>query len=876
MEKLTIYYHTSTHWDREWYLPFQGFRYNLVKMIDGMLETTESDRDYGVFTMDGQTIVLEDYKEISPDGAKKLQKLIDDGKLKVGPWYIMPDEFLVSGESIIRNLMKGHRVAKEWNTTAWKYGYVNDIFGHIAQLPQIFEGFDIHGAYLGRGLGNDKPMSHFLWKAPNGSECYGYLGYYGGFARDFVASKFGKEGFDKALTEYVDNEIAKSDIPIIMLLHSDDHLSFDKNIPDIKKRIKELYPDAELKHIPLDEMANEVKNYKDRLPVFTGELGKSSANPDGGLNGNLVLIANCLSSYYPLKQNNDRCQNLLEKCIEPLIAVSGFFGKELNRQYANLSYQYLLQNQPHDSICGCSVDQTHQDMLYRYAQVYEIADALKWDFFYLGYPDIERTGNEYRLDYYHFEPYAEKRVITVDIPFYGGFPKEKNSFSRNEPICCFKMLDENNNEVEYQIEKVDFNGHRRIVKQWGEHIENYTVSFEASLPACGRVSYRVIPSDTNRVVYGRGLESGDNWAQNEHIRLEITDNGELNITDIKSGNTYYGLNKTVDNGETGDGWWHMPPINDRVILSSGESAVIEKISDGASSVTFTVKKELTLPAEFDDYTHTRSERTVKLPICSTVTLKKNENYVHIETVIDNIAKDHRLRLKLPTGICSDSYFTGQAFYRVDRPTALTLESQQRYEQEAAEKNMNGIIGVRNGDGSGFVFVSAEGLHEGTVNEQGDIYVTLLRAFRKVFHQPNAEKSQIQQKLTYKYALVPISAETEYSDLLRIQNALSDTDIYTCYKVDKDTSFEKSVSLITVTNKNTATSVIKKAEEGDGTVIRLFNTTDKEQNTDIVLGFDCSEAVEINLNEELLKDIDIDKCRISLTLRPWEIKTVKLK
>lgn len=878
MEKLTIYYHTSTHWDREWYLPFQGFRYNLVKMIDGMLEASDSDRDYGVFTMDGQTIVLEDYKEISPEGAEKLQKLIDGQKLKVGPWYVMPDEFLVSGESLIRNLMKGHRLAKKWNTTAWKYGYVNDIFGHIAQLPQIFEGFDIHGAYLGRGLGNDKPMSHFLWKAPNGSECYGYLGYYGGFARDYVVNKFGTDDFDKALTDYIENEISKTDVPVILLLHSDDHRDFDTVVPDIKKRIKELYPDAELKHIPLDEMVKEVGAYKDKLPVVSGELAHTrdyGAEHSGGLSGNLPLIANCLSSYYPLKQNNDRCQNLLEKCIEPLIAVSEFFGKKLNRQYANLSYQYLLQNQPHDSICGCSVDQTHQDMLYRYAQVYEIADALKWDFFYPGYPDIKCAGNEYRLDYFHFEPYAEKRIITVNLPFYGSFPKNPHLFQNSEPICCFKILDENNNEVPYQIEKVDYTAQRRIVKQWAENVNTYTVSFEADLPACGRVSYRVVPAETYNVVYAKGLESGDNWAQNEHIRLEITDKGELNITDLKSGRTYYALNQTVDNGETGDGWWHMPPVNDRVILSSGESAVIEKISDGASSVTFTVKKELTVPAEFNDYTHTRSERTVRLPICSTVTLKKNENYVHIETVIDNVAKDHRLRLKLPTGISSDSYFTGQAFYCVDRPTALTLESQQRYERETAEKNMNGIVGVRNGDGSGFVFVSAEGLHEGTVNEQGDIYVTLLRAFRKVFHQPNAEKSELQQKLVYKYALVPISAETEYSDLLRIQNALSDTDIYTCYKVDKDISFEKSVSLITVTNKNTATSVIKKAEEGEGTVIRLFNTTDKEQTTDILLGFDCSKAEELNLNEEALGNIDIKERGVSLTLKPWEIKTVKI-
>ena len=143
MNKFKIYYLNGTHWDREWYLPFQEFRYNLVKMVDDMVSKLRNDENFKLFTFDGQTIVLEDYKEIAKDRADKLQKLIEEGRVLVGPWYVMPDEFLVSGESLIRNLMKGHKLAKEWGTEAWKYGYICDIFGHIAQMPQIFKGFKL-------------------------------------------------------------------------------------------------------------------------------------------------------------------------------------------------------------------------------------------------------------------------------------------------------------------------------------------------------------------------------------------------------------------------------------------------------------------------------------------------------------------------------------------------------------------------------------------------------------------------------------------------------------------------------------------------------------------------------------------------------------
>ena len=171
---MKILYDFSTHWDREWYRTFQGFRYGLVKMMDTLIEKLESGELWN-FTFDGQTIVLEDYYEIRPENKERVSALIKSGKLKVGPWYIMPDEFLVSGESLIKNFLTGKKIAEGYGVQAWQFGYMNDIFGHIAQMPQILNGFGIRSAYLGRGVGrDDQDYRNFIWSSPDGSECYTY------------------------------------------------------------------------------------------------------------------------------------------------------------------------------------------------------------------------------------------------------------------------------------------------------------------------------------------------------------------------------------------------------------------------------------------------------------------------------------------------------------------------------------------------------------------------------------------------------------------------------------------------------------------------------------------------------------------------------
>ncbi|HIC93318.1 MAG TPA: hypothetical protein EYP09_03600, partial [Anaerolineae bacterium] len=156
-----------THWDREWYLPFERYRYRLVKLVDELLEILRKDEEYAHFLLDGQVVIAEDYLEIRPENEERLRQEVAKGRIGIGPWYTMPDEFLAGGEAIVRNLLMGHRLGRELGGVM-KIGYLPDPFGHIAQMPQILRGFGIHAAFLARGV--DPPQTEFHWEAPDGSK----------------------------------------------------------------------------------------------------------------------------------------------------------------------------------------------------------------------------------------------------------------------------------------------------------------------------------------------------------------------------------------------------------------------------------------------------------------------------------------------------------------------------------------------------------------------------------------------------------------------------------------------------------------------------------------------------------------------------------
>ena len=156
-----------THWDREWYEPFQRFRMRLVDMVDGVLDRAEADRRF-CFTFDGQTAMLEDYLEIRPEAESRITRLVATGQFAVGPWRILSDEFLVSGETLVRNLAAGVARAERFGRVM-AVGYLPDEFGHAAQVPQLLRLAGFEHAAVWRGVPAAVDRHAFRWSAPDGS-----------------------------------------------------------------------------------------------------------------------------------------------------------------------------------------------------------------------------------------------------------------------------------------------------------------------------------------------------------------------------------------------------------------------------------------------------------------------------------------------------------------------------------------------------------------------------------------------------------------------------------------------------------------------------------------------------------------------------------
>ncbi len=875
MKKLKIYILQSSHWDREWYSPFQSFRYNLVEMLDALVEILEKDKDFGLFCTDGQTVLLEDYAEICPENAEKLKKFISEGRVKVGPWYVMPDEFLLSGESLIRNLAYGHKLAKKWGGKPWKFGYVNDIFGHIAQMPQIFKGFGIDGAYTSRGTGNTS-KNQLVWVSPDGSECLLTVGPYSEFAFGYKKRR-GTPEADEFLKKWVDAVIERTPAPVIFLSYTHDHARADKNSGQLIADLKRLYPDAEVGFFNLEEMVEELKPYKAEFPVIEGELNKP-LDVRGGMIDNYPTLFGAISSYYPLKYLNDNCQNILEKRIEPMTAIMNIEGSPLNRRYVELAYEYLMKNHPHDSICGCSVDQVHKDMLYRYDQVDEIAHRLYRQFLFENKNCADAVAdNGLKIRLYNLTPYEFKGIRRVDIEFFEYYPEKRTGVAYYDPVNNFKILNTKGEEVEYQI--IDIK--RGVEVQATPYTEAvrikdiYTISLEAEIVPFGFSEYTVCPCE-ERKTSRKTLTFGTNFAENDLVRLDIKENGRLNITDKATGKIYSDLNGYIDDGEVGDGWRHQDLKLDTVITDFGNGAQISVVSGGINEVVFKVEKEMLLPTHLNGTTFKRSEEKAPLKIKTFVTLKRNDAAVTVETEIENNIKDHRLRVTFPTDIKGENYFASQAFCFVERKVGVDNSTDSWVEPYNLEQNTAGIVGKRNNMGEGLAVVSPFGIHECSCNDdyRSTLSFTLLRSFDRVRLQKGSKAAQIQQTLKYKYAIMPLSKEVSYSDLLRLGNNIDNTSMaFSIPSLTNEAALEKCY--FKIDNKDVMLSIFKCAEDKNGYILRLYNVSDGSNTATVTFGTEIKQMFECNLNEENIGECKVEKNCAEISFGKWQIKTFRV-
>src|SRR3954451_13333766 len=364
---LDIHVVSHTHWDREWYLTYEQFRLRLVTLIDRLLDLLDGDPAYKHFHLDGQTIVLEDYLEIRPEQESRLREAIEGGRILIGPWYVMPDEFLVSGESLVRNLLRGHRISREFGAPM-PVGYLPDLFGHVGQMPQIWRQFGLDNTILWRGFGGRD--AEYWWDAPDGSRVLmlhlppeGYCN-----ARRIV---FDPDAMMARAAEKIEYERGRTRTGQALLMNGVDHVEPQTEVPMLVDKLSAI-PGQRAAHSTLPEYVGAVRaRVQAESPVLDTVAGELRGRTDYA-----NLLPGVLSARVYLKQQTARVQTLLEAYAEPLSVFAAVLGARYPGGELRHAWKTLLQNHPHDSICGCSIDAVHEENMTRFARARQVGDAV--------------------------------------------------------------------------------------------------------------------------------------------------------------------------------------------------------------------------------------------------------------------------------------------------------------------------------------------------------------------------------------------------------------------------------------------------------------------------------------------------------------------
>jgi mannosylglycerate hydrolase len=358
-----------THWDREWYEPFQRFRLRLVDLMDDVIARAQADPGFR-FTLDGQMAVVQDYLEVRPEQRTAIRELVGSGQLAVGPWRVLPDEFLCSGENIVRNLEMGWSAASELGVPMG-VGYLPDMFGHCAQMPQILAKAGIRHACVWRGVPESVDRHAFLWRSPDGTGLrteYLAAGY--GSAADLfdVNSAGADEGArDRLLRERLAARVSDwapwFGADPYLAMYGTDHAA---PLPTLMQQVATLsLGGAPVRVCTLADYVLARDPDEAGLPVVDGEL-RSHARAN--------ILPGVISVRWQLKEAMGRAERMVERYAEPWAAL---WSAQWPKTYLDLAWSRLVDSSCHDSVTGCGVDETALQVAARIAEGEHAGQAVR-------------------------------------------------------------------------------------------------------------------------------------------------------------------------------------------------------------------------------------------------------------------------------------------------------------------------------------------------------------------------------------------------------------------------------------------------------------------------------------------------------------------
>lgn len=898
---------SHTHWDRAWYVPFQEYRIRLVRLVDRLIDLLQSNSEYRVYMLDGQMSVIEDYLEVRPQRARELQELCRAGRIQVGPWYVLADEFLVSPESLIRNLMLGHRLAEPYGG-AMKVGYVPDGFGHIAQLPQILRGFGIDSAFFWRGMGaeGDQLGTEFEWVAPDGSSVTAILmpfGYHNlsnlGYAihwGDTSQMEFDEGLALEQIRKAVDQLKPFAHTSALLLMNGIDHAEPEPRVPRMIARANQELSDVEIHHGTLAEHLARVRAEATSLPCFSGEFrwGRYSE-----------ILQGVYSTRIYLKQANHRVETLLERYTEPLTAFAWLAGADVPAGTDDLiwtAWRYLLQSHPHDDMYGAGVDEVHRETMFRFRQAEQIGEALTRNAVrYLArQADCTRQPGTPILVYNPLN-WDRQEVAIGDVDFDFDDPTADH----------FRIVDGEGHIVPHQVLN-----DRELV--WMEVLKpnrkrRVRVAFAAEVPACGYRIYYAQPNDPVRpseAVAQTDWRVHERGAENRFLAFTIAPDGGLDVLDKATGWRYPGLHHFYDVEDAGDEYSYAPCAHSQAVITAGRPARVSLVREGPCLVTFRVERTLPLPLGLTPDRRQRSAERVDVPIISEITLYRDQPGLYITTEIDNRARDHKLSAVFPTDLRPDQVHVDESFAVVARDIELP-QAEGWVEDPTPLMHQRSFADLSQG-GRGFAVLN-RGLPSVEVarTEQGtQIALTLLRCVgwlsrddlvtRRVAAGPLVETPEAQclGVHRFEYAILPHAGDWrqvypiaygyvapllvtrgdthEGLELKEMNITRDDPSRVRAIPWPREGPNPDQLSFLRVEPGALVVSAVRRSQDGEGLIVRFYNPTSEAVTARIATWRSVREAWLITLNEERLEPVPVrDGHIVEVSTRGGQVITIGL-
>ncbi|KLF88239.1 alpha-mannosidase [Enterobacter hormaechei subsp. steigerwaltii] len=862
------------HWDREWYFTTEASRILLVNNMEEILTRLEQDTEYKYYVLDGQTAVLEDYFAVKPENRPRVKALVAAGKLIIGPWYTQTDTTLVSGESIVRNLMYGIRDCLAFGEPM-KIGYLPDSFGMSSQLPHIYNGFGITRTMFWRGCserhGTDK--TEFLWQSQDGSEVTAQV-----LPLGYAIGKYLPEdeaGLRKRLDTYFEVLEKASVTKEILLPNGHDQMPLQQNIFAVMDKLREIYPQRQFVMSRFEEVFDHIDAHRDELATLKGEF----------IDGKYMRVHRTIgSTRMDIKIAHARIENKIVNVLEPLATLAWTLGFEYHHGLLEKMWKEILKNHAHDSIGCCCSDKVHREVMSRFELAEDMADNLTC-FYMRKIADNMPQSEEDKLVMFNLTPWPREEVINTTIRLRAS---------------QFRLLDDRGNEIPYCLRsarEIDPGLIDRQIVHYGNYdpFMEFDIQLNQILPSMGYRTLYIEPHVAGKLLAAE--KSSEALLENAFWEITLNDDGTLRLLDKASGLIYDRALEIEESSDDGDEYDYSPSREEWRLTSAQGEHEVEVIHEAWQSRAV-IRHRMAVPADLAERSARQQTGTLEAEL--TVTLSHNSRRIDVEARLGNHVEDHRVRVLIPTPFTTDTVLADTQFGSLTRP--VQDEAMANWQEEGWKEaplpvwnllNYAVLQERRNG-----MALFTEGLREFEVTgeRQKTFALTLLRGVGVLGKEdlllrpgrPSGIKmpvpdSQMRGQLTCRFSLfsfngTPVSAGVA-------QQAKSWLTPVHCYnKIPWDAmklnraSFTTpcSYSLLTLAPNGCLLSALKKAEDRDEMILRLYNPSGTRS---------CDVALSVNREVQACCETDMNEVRkaqgeegsaITGSFRPCQSRTFSIK